>query len=112
MKIPFIFALVTILATATFPTAHADEDAKIKATIGRLGKTCKDKLMMKYAGVPMAQLNVSLSASLQESLDSGAMGLKDLKQYGATFNWEVPPKNAKGTCDVNGKGKITQFSVN
>lgn len=112
MKTLSIVALVSLLAITPLSVANAGDDAKIKATVGRLGKVCKDKLMKKYAGVPMAELNVSLSASLQESFDSGAMGLKDLKQYGATFNWEVPPKKARGSCDVDAKGKITQFSVN
>ena len=88
----------------------ADDQAKIDATLGRLGKVCKDKLMTRYPGVPMSDLRVTVAATLKESLDSGDMGLKDLQQYGASYNWEVPPKKASGNCDVDAKGKITQFT--
>ncbi len=91
-------------------SASADDQAKIDATLGRLGKVCKDKLMTKFPGVPMSDLRVTVGATLQESLDSGSMGLKDLQKYGASYNWEVPSKKASGDCDVDGKGKITQFT--
>ncbi|MBP8198497.1 MAG: hypothetical protein KAX64_08050, partial [Chromatiaceae bacterium] len=88
--------------------ASADDQAKIDATLDRLGKICKDKLATKFPGVPMSDLRVTPGATLKESLDSGAMSLKDLRQYGATYNWQVPSKKASGDCDVDGKGKITQ----
>lgn len=88
----------------------ADDQAKIDATLGRLGKVCKDKLMTRYPGVPMSDLRVTVGATLKKSLDSGAMGLKDLRQYGASYNWEVPSKKASGNCDVDAKGNITQFT--
>jgi CheY-like chemotaxis protein len=91
-------------------SASADDQAKIDATLDRLGKVCKDKLATKFPGVPMSDLRVTPGATLKESLDSGAMSLKDLRQYGATYNWQVPSKKASGDCDVDGKGKITQFT--
>jgi hypothetical protein len=84
---------------------------EVDATLGRLGKVCKDKLMTKFKGVPMSDLHVTVGATLKESLDSGSMTLKDLQKSGASFNIEVPGKGS-GYCNVNGKGKIDEFSFN
>ena len=32
-----------------------------------------------------------------------------LKARGASFDWEVAGKGAKGYCNVDGQGKITEF---
>jgi hypothetical protein len=109
MKKTLILSLAAALIAGSIVPAVADDQAKIDATLGRLGKVCKDKLMVKYPGVPMSDLHVTVAATLKQDLDSGAMGLKDLQQYGASYNWSVPPKKASGSCDVDAKGKITQF---
>ena len=98
------------LSMGTMSAAWADEDAKIQATLGRLATACKNKVAMKYK-VSQAEANVQVAATLQESLDSGAMGLKDLREYGASYNWSVASKKASGSCDVDAKGKITQFTA-
>ena len=109
MKNALIISITAALALGSLAPAYADDQAKIDATIGRLGKVCKDKLMAKFPGVPNSDLHVTVAATLQQSLDNGEMGLKDLQKYGASYNWEVPPKKASGLCEVNAKGKITQF---
>jgi hypothetical protein len=109
MKATWIMGLVTVLTTASITPVLAD--AKVDATLGRLGKVCKDRLMTKFPGVPMSDLHVTVGATLQESLDNGSMTLKDLQESGASFNVEVPGKGS-GYCDVSGKGKITQYSFN
>ncbi len=109
MKTTLILSLAAALVAGSITPAAADDQAKIDATLGRLGKVCKDKLMGKYPGVPMSDLQVTVAATLKQDLDSGAMGLKDLQQYGASYNWSVPPKKASGSCNVDAKGKITQF---
>ncbi|MFN5745543.1 MAG: hypothetical protein ACK443_05575 [Methylococcaceae bacterium] len=110
MKNTLILGIAACLVAGSITPSLADEQAKIDATLGRLGKVCKDKLMTKFPGVPMSDLHVTVAATLQESLDSGSMTLKDLKQYGANYNWEVPSRKAEGFCDVDAKGKVTQFS--
>lgn len=109
MKNALIISLAAALALGSLNAAYADDQAKIDATIARLGKVCKDKLMAKFPGVPMADLHVSVAATFQQDLDSGQTGLKELQKYGASYNWEVPPKKAAGSCEVSAKGKITQF---
>ena len=110
MKTTLILSLAAALVAGSITSVLADDQAKIDATVARLGKVCKDKLMAKFPGVPMADLNVTVAATFQQSLDSGEMGLKELQKYGASYNWEVPPKKASGNCEVNAKGKITQFT--
>ena len=109
MKSTLILGLATALIAGSISPSFAD--AQVDATLGRLGKVCKDKLMTKFKGVPMSDLHVTVGATLKESLDNGSMTLKDLQKSGASFNVEVPGKGA-GYCDVNAKGKITQFSFN
>jgi hypothetical protein len=101
--------LAAALVTGTVSPSFAD--AQVDATLGRLGKVCKDKLMNKVKGVPMSDLHVTVGATLKESLDNGSMTLKDLQKSGASFNVEVPGKG-EGYCNVNAKGRITQFSFN
>jgi hypothetical protein len=35
--------------------------------------------------------------------------MADIKKYGMSFNWEIRGKKINGYCNVNGKGKITEF---
>lgn len=109
MKAALILGLATALVTGSISPCFAD--AKVDASLGRLGKVCKDKLMSKFPGVPMSDLHVTVGVTLKESLDNGSMGLKDLQKSGASFNVEVPGKGS-GYCNVNAKGKITQFIFN
>ena len=110
MKTTLILCMAAALVAGSIAPSFADDQAKIDATLERLGKVCKNKLAVKFPGVPMSDLHVTVGATLQQSLDSGEMGLKDLQKSGASYNWEVPTKKAEGYCDVNGKGKITQFA--
>lgn len=109
MKNTFAISLVATLVAGSVTPAFAD--AQVDATLGRLGKACKDKLMTQFKGLPMSDLHVTVGATLKESLDNGSMSIKDLQKSGASFNVEVPGKGA-GYCDVTAKGKITQFSFN
>lgn len=102
--------IASAIVMGTFATAaHADDQAKIDATLARLGGACKLKVMEKVKGLSMADVNVTVGATFQESIDSGAIDLKDLRKNGATYNWEVPSKGKSGYCNVNAKGKVTQF---
>jgi hypothetical protein len=108
VKAALILGLSTAIVAGCISPAFAD--AKADATLSRLGKVCKDRLMTKFPGVPMSDLHVTVGATVKESLDNGSMTLKDLQKSGASFNVEVPGKGA-GYCNVNAKGKITQFTI-
>lgn len=110
MKKTLILSLIVAIYAGFAVPAFAD--GKVDATLERLGKVCKNKLMVKFPGVSMADLHVSVGATLRESLDAGSMSLADLQKSGASFNVEVPSKQATGYCNVNGKGKITEFALN
>lgn len=114
MRASLILSLAAALVAGSIAPAFADDQAKIDATLARLGKVCKNKVAEKFSGtgVSMADIQVDVSATFQESLDNGSMGLKDLKEYGASYNWSVPSKKASGNCDVDAKGRITQFTGN
>ncbi|MBK1718953.1 hypothetical protein [Thiocystis violacea] len=112
MKTALIVSLAATLVAGVMTPAFADDQAKIDATLVRLGKVCKNRVAEKFSGVSMADIQVTVGASLQESLDSGDMSLADLKDSGASYNWSVPRRKAEGYCDVDAKGKITQFSGN
>lgn len=110
MKTTVMLCLAAALLAGSIVPVFADDQAKIDATLSRLGTSCKNKVAEQFPGVSVADIRVSVAASLQESLDSGAMGLKDLRQYGASYNWAVPSKKTEGSCEVNAKGKVTQFT--
>jgi hypothetical protein len=110
MKTTLILSMATALIAGSIGPVLADDQAKIDATLSRLGSSCKNTVASKLHGVSMADIQVTVAATLQQSLDSGAMGLKDLRQYGASYNWAVPSKKAEGSCEVNAKGKVTQFT--
>lgn len=102
--------MIASLVIASIGTpAFADDQAKIDATLSRLGGACKMKVLAKNKGLSMADVNISVGATFQESLDNGSMGLKDIQKSGASYNWEIPSKGKSGYCDVNAKGKVTQY---
>jgi hypothetical protein len=105
MKTTLILSLAAALIAGSIVPAVADDQAKIDATLGRLGKVCKDKLMVKYPGVPMSDLHVTVAATLKQDLDSGAMGLKDLQQYGASYNWSCAPQEGLGLLRCRCEGQ-------
>lgn len=109
MKTTLALSMAIALITSVAP-ALSDDQAKIDATLSRLAGACKTAVTTKIHGASMADVRVEVAASVQESLDSGDMGLSDLQRSGASFNWEVPSKKASGYCDVDAHGKVTQFS--
>lgn len=110
MKTTLSLSMAIALVAGSITPALADDQAKIDATLSRLASSCKTAVTTKIHGVSMADVRVEVAASVQESLDSGAMGLSDLQRSGASYNWEVPSKKASGYCDVDAQGKVTQFS--
>jgi len=97
-------ALVAV-ATISLPAAHA-QTASGFAT--KWGQACKMKVVQQF-DVPMSDAVVNLGATEQQSIDQGNTSLNDIKKYGLSFNWEIRNKKVSGYCNVNGKGKITEF---
>ena len=85
--------------------AHAE---KLTAVTGRLGNACKLKVVEQF-DVPMADARVQLGATLKDSLDSGAMTMKEVKASGLSFDWSVTGKKAKGYCNVDYNGTVKEF---
>jgi len=105
--------LLASLTTASLITpASANESAKIEAHLGAWGRNCKNEVATKFGGdVSMADISVTVGATLQQSIDSGEMTLKDLETDGASYNWEIAKKKMAGYCNTNGKGKVTEFKI-
>ena len=95
------------------PAVHAgDEDAKIEARIGSWGRNCKNAIAEKYKAPSMAEVEISLAASLRASIDAGEMSLADIKQSGLSFNFRVhhvPGKDPEGYCNTDGQGNVEEI---
>lgn len=97
--------ITTIGALTLTPASQAQT---INGLTGAWGKTCKNKVVEQF-DVPMSDAVVTLGASMKQSIDDGSMTLADVKKLGLSFNWEIRGKRISGYCNVNGKGKITEF---
>jgi hypothetical protein len=60
--------------------------------------------------VPMSDALVTIGATEKQSMDEGTTTLADIKKTGMSYNWEIRGKTISGYCNVNGKGKITEFN--
>lgn len=96
-----------LLATsgAMVPSASAQTAAGLTSA---WGKTCKMRVVEQF-DVPMSDAVVMLGATEQQGIDEGSISLADVKNMGLSFNWEIRDKKISGYCNVNGKGKITEF---
>ena len=108
----------TVITTAAFLVAAlsiplsalADDDAKIQARIETWGKACKNRVAEQF-DTPMSDIQVSVGATEQTSIDAGQITLQDLQEYGLSFNWLVKHsgKEASGYCNTDGQGNIIEF---
>jgi hypothetical protein len=87
------------------PSASAQTAAGLTSA---WGKTCKMRVVQQF-DVPMSDAVVNLGATEQQGMDEGSISLADVKKMGLSFNWEIRGKKVSGYCNVNGKGKITEF---
>jgi hypothetical protein len=95
-----IFASLSFTAQAKAQTASG--------LISAWGKTCKMRVVDQF-DVPMSDALVNIGATEKQSIDDGSTSLADIKKNGMSYNWEIRGKNVSGYCNVNGKGKITEF---
>jgi len=96
---------LAVVSSGGLAPARADQ---MSATVGRLGQICKMRVVDQF-DVPMSDAGVRLGASLQQSIDAGDITMNDVKRSGLSFNWEIRGKRINGYCNVNAKGKITEF---
>jgi hypothetical protein len=99
------FALTILACTSFVPSANAQTASGLASA---WGKTCKMRVVEQF-DVPMSDALVNLGATEQQSIDEGTTSLADIKKDGLSFNWKVRGKKINGYCNVNGKGKITEF---
>lgn len=95
------------------PAAHAaDDDAKIEARVGAWGRNCKSAIAEKFKAKSMADVEVSLGASLRASIDAGEISLADIKRDGLIYNFRVhhlPGKDPEGYCNTDGQGNVEEI---
>ncbi len=112
-------ALVTIASSglalalsAPAARAQSDNDAKIEARVGTWGRNCKSAVADKFKANSMADVEVSLSASLRASIDAGEITLADIKRSGLSFDYRVhhvPGKDPEGYCNTDGQGNVDEI---
>lgn len=61
MKPTLVLSIALALVAGSLAPAFADDQAKIDATLGRLGRSCKNQVAEKFSGVALVQLDSYLS---------------------------------------------------
>ncbi len=117
-RLAFLAAALTTIASSlsvglVSPAAHAgDDEAKIEARVGTFGRNCKSAIADKYKAKSMADVEVTLAASLRTSIDAGELSLADIKSSGLSYNFRVhhlPGNDPEGYCNTDGKGDVEEI---
>jgi hypothetical protein len=95
-----------LLASLSFTPQVSAQTAS--GLIANWGKTCKMRVVEQF-DVPMSDALVTIGATEKQSIDEGTTSLAEIKKLGMSYNWEIRGKKVSGYCNVNGKGKITEF---
>lgn len=107
------FVLVLTGVNGIVQPASANDDAKINARIAAGGRSCKNEVANRVGkGVSMADIQVELGSTLQQSINEGETKLNDIESSGLSYNWKVAKKKVFGSCDTNGKSEVTDFQMN
>lgn len=110
-------AVTTALSSGSMvwmaPAGHAaDEEAKIEARVGNFGRNCKTAIASKYNAKTMADVEISLAASLRASIDAGELSLAEIKSNGLSYNFRVhhvPGHDPEGYCNTDGQGNVQEI---
>jgi len=84
MKKLLSLATLTVLFSVSFgltwmKPASANDNAKIEARIAAWGRNCKNSIVsLMGSDVSMSDINVTLGATLQSSIDVGETTLQDI----------------------------------
>lgn len=103
---------LTLVLAGPAALAQSDNEAKIEARVGSWGRNCKTAIADKYKAKSMADVEVSLAASLRASIDAGDMSLQDIKKSGLSFNFRVhhvPGNDPEGYCNTDGQGNVEEI---
>ncbi|MFM7265981.1 MAG: hypothetical protein ACKOZW_10405 [Cyanobium sp.] len=116
------FALITALlspllaagplALAGPAQAQSDDEAKIEARVGAWGRNCKNAIAEKYNAKSMADVEISLGASVRTGIDAGEITLADIKRSGLSYNFRVhhaPGTDPQGYCNTDGQGNVEEI---
>jgi hypothetical protein len=95
-----------LMASLSFAPKASAETAS--GLISTWGKACKMRVVEQF-DVPMSDAVVNIGATEKQGIDDGTTSSKDIKKNGMSYNWEVRGRKISGYCNVNGKGKITEF---
>ena len=118
-RLAFVAAALTaatsgLAAGLIAPVAQAgDDDAKIEARVGTFGRNCKSAIADKFKAKSMADVEVTLAASLRTSIDAGEISLADIKKNGLSYNFRVhhqPGNDPEGYCNTNGQGNVEEIT--
>jgi hypothetical protein len=104
--LPLLFGLAITYALQA-PAVRANQEAKINARIEAWGRNCKNAVAERYPKATMADISVSLGATLQQSINSGETTLKNIEAQGLSFNWSF--RKHGGYCNTDGNGTVTEF---
>ncbi len=105
-------ASLTPVLTTPAARAQSSEEAKIEARVGAWGRNCKSALADKFKAPSMADVEVSLAASLRASIDAGETTLADINRSGLSFDYRVhhvPGTDPEGYCNTDGKGNVQEI---
>ncbi len=109
----FLFLIIfSAVIINPFYRGLANDEDKINARIESWGRNCKNKVAETMASeISMSDITVELGATLKQSIDAGEMTVKDINNYGLSYNWEISKKNISGYCNTDGKGNIVEFKI-
>ena len=101
-------ALAACVETGGSSSGPAMGASETNAVIGMLGLGCKNRISQQFS-VPNSDITVRPGATLQQAINSGSMSAADLRRAGASFDWEILGRSARGYCNVDGSGRVTDF---
>jgi hypothetical protein len=103
--------------TSAAPSSAGDRD-QINARIESDGRTCKTAILSKYgkgSNMSMADVEVTLGATLRQSIDAGKVSLADIQSRGLDYNFtanHAKGKDPSGSCATNGQGNVIKIEGN
>lgn len=101
-----------LLLNSPAALAQSDEDAKIEARVGAWGRNCKNAIAAQFNAPSMADVEISLGASLRASIDAGEITLKEIKRNGLSFNFRVhhvAGADPEGYYNTDGQGNVEEI---
>jgi len=99
-------------------TSSAGDRDQINARIESDGRNCKSAILAKYGDgskMSMADVNVTLGATLRQSIDAGKISLADINRSGLDYNFTTRRAKGKdpiGTCATDGRGNVIKIQSN